>query len=124
MIIILNYEKTEKYNISEIFDKLDYTNPNPLLMIDKSFEEVQKEKAKKYINEVKSILDKYKLKYSYEIEKILPKYLKEGIGEINFKVVFTFKIEKNTKNKNPKSLSSIGLKELEKTNPKLVFFNK
>jgi len=98
--IIFEFEKSEKYPISEIFDKIDYSNHfSSNNLIDDAFFEVQNEKIEKYINQIKNYLDENKIKYEYKIIKVLPKYLKENIDEINFKIIFQIKFEKDIKDK-------------------------
>jgi len=98
--IVFEFEKSEKYPISEIFEKIDYSNHlSSKNLIDDAFFEVQNEKVEKYISQIKNYFDNNKIKYEYKIIKILPKYLKENIDEINFKIIFQFKFEKDIKDK-------------------------
>jgi len=96
---IFEFEKSEKYDINEIIFNLDYTISNPKEMFDKSFERVQQEKVKKYVNEVIDIFKKSNIDFEYKIVKVLPKYLTEGIDKIPFKVIFQIKFQKDIKDK-------------------------
>ena len=64
-------------------------------MIDDAFDKVQHQKVMRYINEILLALEKHNPEY--KIVKVLPKYLKEGIDIIPFKVIFQTQVDYNNK---------------------------
>ena len=95
MKVIFEFERKEQYPLKEVIEKCDHTIPNPQEMIDRAFEQVQHEKAKRYINEILLALEKHNPEY--KVVKILPKYLKEDVDTINFKIIFQIQVEYNNK---------------------------
>ena len=95
MKIIFEFERKEQYPLKEVIEKCDHTIPNPQEMIDRAFEQVQHEKAKRCINEILLALEKHNPKYKVVI--ILPKYLKENVSLINFRIIFQVQIDYNNK---------------------------
>ena len=95
MKAIFEFEKTEKYPLKEVLENCDYTIPNPQKMIDDAFDKVQHQKVMRYINEILLVLEKHNPEY--KIVKVLPKYLKEGIDIIPFKVIFQIQVDYNSK---------------------------
>jgi hypothetical protein len=134
--IVFEFERGEQYPLSEIIKKVDYSISNPEKLLEKAFEDTQKEKLNRYITEVKLIFDEFNIFYDIKVVKILPKYLKGGVDKINFKTIFQVKFEKEIKNKSfIKKVQNEefmlfreeipGLEKLiEKTNPSKIFIKK
>jgi hypothetical protein len=97
--IVFEFERKEQYPLKEIIELIDYTIPNPEKMLETAFEQKQNEKVKRYVYEVENILENHHFDYQIKITKVLPKYLKDGVDIINFRVIFQALIEKEIKQK-------------------------